>query len=104
MGKTRRVLQKGVTALVSLYQYFISPLTGPCCRFSPSCSEYAKEAITQHGCIKGGVLSVLRLLRCQPLMLKWWQSSGYDPVPTLSTSKQTAEQHSTEQVRDNAAR
>jgi putative membrane protein insertion efficiency factor len=61
---------------IRFYQYAISPLTPPSCRFTPTCSEYAKQAITKHGPAKGLLLAVKRLLRCHP-----WGGSGYDPVP-----------------------
>lgn len=62
--------------LVRFYQKFISPLTPPSCRFTPTCSQYAIEAITKHGPIKGLWLAVRRVLRCHP-----GGGSGYDPVP-----------------------
>jgi uncharacterized protein len=62
--------------LIRLYQLFVSPLLGPNCRFAPSCSEYAAEAIARHGPWRGTALAVRRLLRCHP-----WGGSGYDPVP-----------------------
>nr|WP_173399746.1 membrane protein insertion efficiency factor YidD [Candidatus Synechococcus spongiarum] len=62
--------------LIRLYQRFISPLLGPRCRFSPSCSAYAVEALSRHGLWRGGWLSVWRLLRCHPCT-----AGGYDPVP-----------------------
>ena len=61
---------------IGLYQRFISPLLGPRCRFSPSCSAYAVEALGRHGLWRGGRLSVWRLLRCHPCT-----PGGYDPVP-----------------------
>lgn len=61
---------------IRVYQVGISPLLGPRCRFHPSCSEYACEAITEHGAITGVGLAVRRLLRCHP-----WGGSGFDPVP-----------------------
>ncbi len=63
-------------APIIVYRYTISPMLGPNCRFSPSCSEYAVEAINKHGAFKGGFLTIKRLGRCHP-----WGSSGYDPVP-----------------------
>jgi putative membrane protein insertion efficiency factor len=54
----------------------ISPLLGPSCRFTPTCSEYAKQAILKHGPIKGLGLAIWRIRRCNP-----WGGSGYDPVP-----------------------
>lgn len=62
--------------LVVVYQKTISPYLGPCCRFIPSCSEYAKIAIVRHGVIKGSVLALWRILRCNPFSKKI-----YDPVP-----------------------
>ncbi len=62
--------------LISIYQLIISPWLGRSCRFTPSCSDYAKMALQRHGCFRGLWLSGLRLLRCQPL-----SSPGFDPVP-----------------------
>ena len=61
---------------VYLYKYLISPLFPASCRFVPTCSEYAVEALKKHGPIKGLVLTVKRIARCNP-----WGGSGYDPVP-----------------------
>jgi len=63
-------------ALIRLYQCFLSPLLGPRCRFHPSCSQYAFEAIERHGILRGGGLAARRLARCHPL-----NPGGYDPVP-----------------------
>ena len=62
--------------LIRGYQLFISPLLGPRCRFYPTCSHYALEAIETHGVLKGSWLALRRLLRCHP-----WGDSGFDPVP-----------------------
>ncbi len=69
-------------ALIRLYQYLISPLLGPRCRFYPSCSAYALEAITRFGFLKGCYLSLRRVLRCHPAC-----PGGYDPVPELDPEK-----------------
>ena len=61
---------------IRFYQKFISPLTPATCRFTPTCSHYAIEAIRKHGPFKGLALAVWRILRCNP-----WGGSGYDPVP-----------------------
>ena len=62
--------------LIKIYSWFISPVIGVYCRFSPSCSEYSYEAFERFGAIKGAGLTVKRLCRCHP-----WGGSGYDPVP-----------------------
>lgn len=63
--------------IVKFYRRFISPYKAPCCRFIPTCSQYALEALEKYGAIKGGYLAVRRILRCHPFSKK----SGYDPVP-----------------------
>ena len=63
-------------ALLRGYQYAIRPLLGANCRFAPSCSDYAQEAILKHGALKGTWLAMRRILRCHP-----YHSGGYDPVP-----------------------
>lgn len=62
--------------LVRGYQRYISPLTPPSCRYSPTCSQYTLEALKKHGVFKGGWLAVKRIFSCHP-----WGGSGYDPVP-----------------------
>lgn len=63
-------------APIRFYQRYISPLTPPACRFTPTCSQYAIEALRTHGPIKGLILATWRILRCNP-----WGGHGYDPVP-----------------------
>ncbi|MFT4072841.1 MAG: membrane protein insertion efficiency factor YidD [Dysgonamonadaceae bacterium] len=72
----KQLLSKILLALVYFYRSCISPLTPPSCRFVPTCSQYAVEAITKYGPFKGGWLSLKRILRCHP-----WGGHGYDPVP-----------------------
>lgn len=72
----RRLLTALLLLPIYFYQRCISPLTPPSCRFTPTCSEYAVQALRKHGPLKGLYLTVIRLLRCHP-----WGGSGYDPVP-----------------------
>lgn len=69
-------MRRAAMFLIRVYQWTISPLLGPACRFHPSCSAYALEAIDRFGCLRGGWLAAKRLGRCQP-----WHPGGYDPVP-----------------------
>ena len=63
--------------LISFYRRYISPLTPPTCRFTPTCSAYAYEAIQKYGALKGSWLALKRLLRCHP----FYKGDPYDPVP-----------------------
>ncbi|MFC7333751.1 membrane protein insertion efficiency factor YidD [Rhodocista pekingensis] len=63
-------------APIHLYRWVVSPLLGPSCRYVPSCSEYALDALSKHGAVRGSWLAVRRILRCHP-----WGGSGWDPVP-----------------------
>jgi putative membrane protein insertion efficiency factor len=63
-------------ALVAAYRYLLSPMLGRSCRFLPTCSEYAMEALARHGALRGTWLTVRRVARCHP-----WHPGGYDPVP-----------------------
>lgn len=68
-----------VIGAVRVYQYALSPLWGPTCRFYPSCSHYAVEAVRKFGILRGGWLTLVRLAKCGPL-----HPGGYDPVPDCS--------------------
>jgi uncharacterized protein len=70
------VIQVLLLALIQFYRRLISPLLPPMCRFQPTCSAYALEAIRGHGAIAGSWLALKRIARCHP-----WGGSGYDPVP-----------------------
>jgi len=69
-------LKTVLRALIRGYRYFLSPMLGPRCRFFPSCSEYADEAIRCHGALRGSLLAARRIGCCHP-----WHAGGYDPVP-----------------------
>jgi len=71
-----RILSLPFIALIKIYQWIISPILGPKCRFTPTCSHYAAEALKKYGVFKGMWLAIKRISRCHP-----WGGSGYDPVP-----------------------
>jgi putative membrane protein insertion efficiency factor len=72
----RSPLAWAMHAVVQAYRWTISPLLGPSCRYYPTCSAYALDAIDEHGAIRGAWLAAKRILRCHP-----WHEGGYDPVP-----------------------
>jgi uncharacterized protein len=72
-------------AVIRIYQWTVSPLLGPRCRFHPSCSCYAHAAIERHGAWRGSWLALKRLLRCHP-----FAEGGYDPVPAPARSHERA--------------
>ena len=84
----RSILSRGILfltrGLLRGYKLLISPLIGPRCRHLPTCSEYAEEAVTRHGMLRGGWLAICRVGRCHP-----WGSSGYDPVPVSAPPRPT---------------
>ena len=77
------MLSKAIILLIKGYQYCISPMLGPHCRFTPTCSQYAKDAIQQHGALKGTTLAIKRICKCHP-----FHCGGIDPVP-----KKKVDQH-----------
>ncbi|MET0197783.1 MAG: membrane protein insertion efficiency factor YidD [Rhodococcus fascians] len=83
--------------LIELYRNYVSPLRLPTCRFTPTCSEYAVDALKTHGAIKGLILACARLLKCAP-----WHSGGWDPVPERGSwrhrTSSDATQTSTEDI------
>ena len=72
-------MKRALLALLRAYKLCISPFLGQNCRFFPSCSDYAREAIAAHGAVKGSVLAGWRLCKCHP-----WHCGGLDPVPPVS--------------------
>jgi putative membrane protein insertion efficiency factor len=76
------IIDRAMIATLKLYKLAISPWLGAACRFEPTCSAYAEEAIRLHGPIRGAWLGTRRILRCHP-----WGGSGYDPVPRPGGAK-----------------
>ena len=70
------IATKALTAIVRFYRKRISPMSSPKCRFAPTCSAYALEALEKYGALRGGLLSLKRVLKCHP-----FHKGGYDPVP-----------------------
>ena len=83
------MIAKSMVLLIKLYQYLLSPLLGNNCRFYPTCSNYAIEALLSHGSLRGGLLIAKRLCKCQP-----FHSGGLDPVPDSCLHK--SHQHNPE--------
>jgi putative membrane protein insertion efficiency factor len=75
-------MKKILIASINFYRYYLSPLFPPSCRFQPTCSQYALEAITLHGSGKGSLIAIKRILRCHP-----FHQGGYDPVPPVESGK-----------------
>jgi len=92
MAKDSSPIGALMRGLIRAYQLLISPWLGPRCRFYPSCSTYALEALEQHGLARGGILALRRLARCHPGC-----AGGYDPVPVrtrpLASHEQASELH-----------
>lgn len=87
----RSPLALALRALVHAYRWTISPLLGPSCRYYPTCSAYALDALDEHGAIRGAWLAVRRILRCHP-----WHEGGYDPVPRRGAVDAALHTHSGE--------
>jgi len=75
MKEILKILGLPLIALIKVYQWVVSPWLGPKCRFTPSCSRYAIEALRKYGIIRGGWMAIRRISRCHP-----WGGSGHDPV------------------------
>ncbi len=76
VGRNGSAVVRGVVFLIELYRHMISPMRLPTCRFTPTCSQYAVDALTEYGLVRGGWLALLRLLKCGP-----WHRGGWDPIP-----------------------
>ena len=72
----KKILIYPLIVFIKLYQNFVSPLLPSTCRYSPTCSEYSKQSLVKFGLIKGSIVSIKRIIKCNP-----WGGSGYDPVP-----------------------
>ena len=87
------MIQRLLLRLIRFYQQGISPLTPPTCRFTPTCSHYAAEAIQAYGVVRGGWRSIKRICRCHP-----WNPGGYDPpVPDVRLPEETPSESHVEQ-------
>ncbi|MCV7410434.1 membrane protein insertion efficiency factor YidD [Mycobacterium florentinum] len=76
VGVASRTVVRGVVFLIQLYRHMVSPLRPATCRFMPTCSQYAVEALTEYGLIRGSWLAAARLAKCGP-----WHRGGWDPIP-----------------------
>ena len=76
VGAVGSLAARGAIFLIELYRNTVSPMRMATCRFSPTCSQYAVEALTEYGLIRGGWLTVVRLVKCGP-----WHRGGWDPIP-----------------------
>ena len=83
------IIKNGLITIIRFYQQYLSALKGgPTCRFVPTCSAYAIEAITKYGALKGSALALWRILRCNPC-----SRGGYDPVPEKKPGKKERDRH-----------
>ncbi len=82
MERLKQKIRQAFIGLIWIYQHTISPLLGPHCRYSPTCSHYTQIAIKKYGIVRGSWLGVKRISRCHP-----WHPGGLDPVPELELNK-----------------
>ena len=75
----RGVLARAAISMIQTYRHMVSPLRPPTCRFMPTCSRYAVDAVSEYGFLRGGWLAMVRLAKCGP-----WHSGGWDPIPERS--------------------
>ena len=76
VGDAGKAAVRGLVFLIQLYRHMVSPLRPPTCRFVPTCSQYAVDALTEYGLIRGSWLAAIRLAKCGP-----WHQGGWDPIP-----------------------
>jgi len=91
---------RGVIFVIELYRHMVSPMRLPTCRFAPTCSQYAVDALTEYGLIRGGWLAMVRLLKCGP-----WHRGGWDPIPERRRSprQESTGGHGTDEIWDSPA-
>ncbi|ORJ59427.1 membrane protein insertion efficiency factor YidD [Mycobacterium simiae] len=75
---------RGLVFVIQLYRHLVSPLRPPTCRFMPTCSQYAVEALTEYGLLRGSWLAIVRLAKCGP-----WHRGGWDPIPERGSADGT---------------
>ena len=92
------VVTRGVIFLIELYRHMVSPTRLPTCRFSPTCSQYAVEALSEYGLLRGGWLAVVRLLKCGP-----WHRGGWDPIPERRCASHSEDTRAANELRDTPA-
>ncbi len=85
---TKEMIKKILIGFIRIYTVLISPILGNNCRYMPSCSAYAQEAIELHGAIKGLWLAIKRISRCHP-----FHAGGFDPVPEIKKEKRDSDSH-----------
>lgn len=86
VARLRRLPARGAIFLIELYRTYVSPMRLPTCRFTPTCSQYAVEALAEYGLIRGGWLTAVRLAKCGP-----WHRGGWDPIPERRNKLHTDE-------------
>jgi uncharacterized protein len=84
VGGNGSAVVRGVIYLIQLYRHTVSPLRLPTCRFTPTCSQYAIEALSEYGLLRGSWLATVRLLKCGP-----WHRGGWDPIPERGGDSRT---------------
>ncbi|MBT3561728.1 membrane protein insertion efficiency factor YidD [Flavobacteriaceae bacterium] len=72
----KKIVLYPILLLIKIYQTILSPILPSTCRYSPTCSEYTKQSLIKFGLIKGGLISIKRIIKCNP-----WGGNGYDPIP-----------------------